>query len=1503
MYNSQPVRMLYIEDDKIIAFLMQEQLSQQGYIVDIAADGETGLAKLKECQYDIVAVDYHLLPNMNGLQVLQKLQEIGFNIPTIMITGEGNEEVAVAAMKLGVSDYLIKDTEGKYFKRLSSVLRNAIDKRRLIAEKTQAENALQERDAILEAVSFAAEQFLTASHWAQPIQAVLARLGKAANASRSYIFKNHTYLGRGSSPTLLMSQCYEWVADGITPQIDNPDLQNLPYSPLFGRWARTLRQGQAIQGLVKDFPDEEILVLTAQHIISIVILPIFVGKNWWGFMGYDYCSEERTWSPVVLDALKTTARILGAAIQQEQMGLALWKSEQQVQTFIDTAEDLIYFRTLAGVPTPLNAAYTTITGYSCEEFKDKWQAITHPEDLKTLNTFFVSHPQGTSSFETEYRLRTKEGQWRWVHSRMVGSKDQNDSYIGYHCIGRDITNRKWAEEALQKSQTRLAQAQRLAHLGSWERHLVTKTLQWSEETFRIFGLPPDDNSFPQETFFQALHPEDVESVQQAIAQTLYHYQPYQIEFRIIRPDGKVRYVISLAEVTRNAEDQPVSMFGAIQDITERKQAEQALRESEQTLRAVMDATTDTIFMMELDGTCVLINPTGAARFNLNVSDMIGKGIYDFMPPEVATQRKAMVEEVIRTKKSTLVVDERAGLWLEGNICPVFDNNGKVTRIAVFARDITKRKRAEVALRKERDFTTAILDTAGCLIVVLNRVGQIVRFNHTCEKLTGYTFAEVNNHYVWDFLLPPENIEPVKNYFGGLITTHPPKKHYENCWLTKYQTPRLIAWSNTTLLDDDGKVEYVIATGLDITERKQAEEALKKVLAEQAAILDNSMVGIAFLGPRRLFRRVNKKFEALFGYSEAELKGRTTEILYPSHELFEQVGNETYPPLEQGLTYQGEHLMRHQNGTLFWCRFLVKAIDQEDLSRGYIWNLEDVTEQRQAQEKLRLAATVFETTTEAILITDANNRIITVNPAFTTITGYPLEEVIGKQPNILKSDKHDAAFYAALWNSLIQKGKWQGEIWNCCKSGELYAEWLSIVAIKDSNNQIIQYVAVFSDITKRKQAEELIWRQANYDALTNLPNRSLFTNRLALAISTAKRSQERVALLFIDLDRFKWVNDTLGHQAGDVLLQEAAQRLTHCVREADTVARLGGDEFTVVLPNLEEVLEARKIAERILDSLSQPFTLDNHEVSIGGSIGITCFPDDGQEVETLLKNADTAMYQAKENGRNTFRFFTAAMNFQVSEHLRLENALHRALERSQFVLHYQPIINLASGQLIGAESLLCWQPPQQELVLPNRFMSLAEDTGLIVPMGRWGLRAVAQQLQDWHDIGWTFLQLTINVSPRQLRSAQFLELVTTVLNRTKLPPHSLIFEVTENILLETLPEIITTLCQLGELGVQIAIEDFGTGGVFFHYLKQIPIQFLKIGPTFIQDVTSNNYNMILLETIITLAHKLNLKVIGEGVETREQLEFLRSQGCDLVQGYYFSKPLSCENFEQFAKSKS
>ncbi|EDN70512.1 diguanylate cyclase/phosphodiesterase [Beggiatoa sp. PS] len=598
--------------------------------------------------------------------------------------------------------------------------------------------------------------------------------------------------------------------------------------------------------------------------------------------------------------------------------------------------------------------------------------------------------------------------------------------------------------------------------------------------------------------------------------------------------------------------------------------------------------------------------------------------------------KKIVGEVICTKQPTRFEDEESqGLWFEHSVYPVFEKSGTINRIAIVSRDITERKQAEDALKHERDFTNAVINTAGSLVIVLDRWGHIVRFNNTCSTLTGYTLEEVKNRYIWNFLLTDDKIESCKQYFKNLVVEISTSQRYEIEWVMKDKTRRLIDWSHTILTNEHHEVDYVIGTGIDITERKRADETLARTLTELEIILDNSPVGIAFLGQKQRFIRINRKLEKMCGYTEQELRNHTPKILYFSPKGYKTFGN------DNSATHEMEQFVRRKDGTSFWCHVKVKEIDPNDPAQGFIWSLEDVTEKRQAEENLRLAATVFETTTEAILVTDANNHIIIVNPAFTTITGYTFDEVVGKQPKILSSGHHDAEFYQQMWTSLLQEGKWQGEIWNRRKNGEIYVEWISITTIRDANHQIVQYVAVFTDITKRKQNEELILHQAHHDALTNLPNRILFVDRLKQALLTAKRHQGRVAVMFIDLDRFKSVNDTLGHDFGDLLLKEVAQRLIACIRESDTVARLGGDEFTVVLTQIQNISDIRIIAQRMLKSLSQPFIQKDNEAFIGGSIGIAFFPKDGQEAETLVKKADIAMYQAKQEGRNTSRFYGLA----------------------------------------------------------------------------------------------------------------------------------------------------------------------------------------------------------------------------------------------------------------------
>ena len=561
---------------------------------------------------------------------------------------------------------------------------------------------------------------------------------------------------------------------------------------------------------------------------------------------------------------------------------------------------------------------------------------------------------------------------------------------------------------------------------------------------------------------------------------------------------------------------------------------------------------------------------------------------------------------------------------------------------------------------------------------------------------------------------------------------------------------------------------------------------------------------------------------------------------------------------------------------------------------------DITERVRAEEGLRLAATVFETTAEAITVTDADNRIKAVNPAFSVITGYTAEEVLGKNPRILGSGHHGTEFYETMWKSITTRGCWEGEIWNRRKNGDVYPEWLNITAIEDNEGNPIEYVAVFSDITQRKQDEEQIRHQANFDALTGLPNRTLFFDRLSGALATARRERGMVALLFVDLDRFKVVNDTLGHAVGDRLLEQAAGRLTACVREADTVARLGGDEFTMILPDIGRGADAAIVADKVIESLSEPFWLEGHEVFIGGSIGITLFPADAEDTVTVLRNADMAMYRAKEAGRNVYRFFTQEMDAQVLMRMDLEKDLRRALGHKEFVIHYQPIVDLKSGRVVSAEALVRWIHPQRGMVSPGDFIPLAEETGLIGPLGEWVLRNACVEAKAWQDAGLPMLNVSVNLSSRQLKRGFSGGVIAGIFEETGMPPARLTFEITETLIMEDSDDAVAWLNSIKDMGVGLSVDDFGTGYSSLSYLKRFPVDVVKIDRSFVRDVTEDPDDAALIEAILAMTHSLNLKVVAEGVETREQLEFLERLGCDMVQGYYFSKPVPFEELQEFAR---
>jgi diguanylate cyclase (GGDEF)-like protein/PAS domain S-box-containing protein len=558
----------------------------------------------------------------------------------------------------------------------------------------------------------------------------------------------------------------------------------------------------------------------------------------------------------------------------------------------------------------------------------------------------------------------------------------------------------------------------------------------------------------------------------------------------------------------------------------------------------------------------------------------------------------------------------------------------------------------------------------------------------------------------------------------------------------------------------------------------------------------------------------------------------------------------------------------------------------------VGTVQDITERKRAEDTLRQWAAVFQNTQEGVLITDCDLNIVAINRAFTTITGYTEPEVIGRRPaTLLKSGHHDQGFYEAMWQELDGSGVWQGELWDRRKDGSTFPTWLTISAVRDENGRVVNYIGVFADITLLKKSQQELEYLAHHDPLTGLSNRLLCTIQLDQAVQRAERAGNQIAVLFLDLDRFKHVNDSLGHPVGDALLQAVAGRLREQVRGDDVVARLGGDEFTVVMQNLHDDDMAVILAERLIQALCTPFVIRGHELSIGTSIGISLYPRDGTSGEVLLKNADAAMYRAKEAGRNTFRFYAEEMTARALEKVTMEVRLRHAIEQQELVLHYQPQMNLASGRLIGLEALVRWQHPELGLVSPAQFIPLAEETGLIVPLGEWVLKSACAQGAAWLAEGRPFGRIAVNIAGPQMRTGDIAATVGRVLADSGLPPACLELEITETFIMGQAARAIEQLQALRDLGVVLAIDDFGTGYSSLSYLKRLPIHKLKLDQSFVRGLPADDNDAAIARAVIALGHSLQFSVLAEGVETVAQRDFLRNLGCDEAQGYLFSRPVS------------
>ncbi|MDF2547968.1 MAG: hypothetical protein K0R93_2866 [Anaerosolibacter sp.] len=686
---------------------------------------------------------------------------------------------------------------------------------------------------------------------------------------------------------------------------------------------------------------------------------------------------------------------------------------------------------------------------------------------------------------------------------------------------------------------------------------------------------------------------------------------------------------------------------------------------------------------------------------------------------------------------------------------------------------------------------------------------------------------------------------------------------------------------------------------DVSQRIAVENELKLQKTYFKQLFENSPEAIAILDTHARIIGINKSFEELFLYQLSEIVARKiNEVLYPTDDDQELL--DILKIVNKNEIVKKEVLRKNKLGKLTHVELLAYPISSNGNPVGIYATYSDITERKQYEEQLKVFAGVYNHNTEGIIITDMDGSIEWVNKAFTKMTGFKENELKGNNPRILKSGKHDRAFYEEMWYALNNTGKWQGEIWNRRKNGTFYLEWLNIFTIDDQNSKPTHYVAITSDITEQKKKEEMIEFLAFKDNLTELYNRSYFIQKLEYEIAQSSAKSEGLLLMFLDLDGFKRINDNLGHLAGDEILRSFSQRLRKCVTESDVIARIGGDEFVIMFSKGTDIHKVMNIGERIIDSFKEPFDYESKRLYLGASIGISVYPDDALDAMTLIKHADIAMYEAKNSKGSRIKVYSPALNKQLEEDFTLENYLRHAMEHSELFLIYQPIVDTVTQKIVGVETLVRWQHPQLGIISPLKFIPIAEKNGMIIPIGEWILREACKQNKKWQLDGYSPIFTSVNISVHQLESPGFSEVVKTILEETGLEPKYLELEITETVYMENLGNILKVLEDINQMGIKISIDDFGTGYSSLGQLKRLDISKLKIDKSFIQDIYTDTNNTKLVSAIISMAKSLNLDIVAEGVEKEEQCEFLKDNCCSFVQGYLFSKPASSEDIKKFLK---
>lgn len=836
-------------------------------------------------------------------------------------------------------------------------------------------------------------------------------------------------------------------------------------------------------------------------------------------------------------------------------------------------------------------------------------------------------------------------------------------------------------------------------------------------------------------------------------------------------------------------------------------------------------------------------------------------------------------------------------WLRNYSIPHQKENGSTCWRGIVV-DITEQKKIEQSLRDNEQLFHSLAELAPIGIFRADTVGQYAYANKRWLEISRIS-VEDTFHRKWIDSVHPDDRLRVSEEWQSAIHS---KSHFfsEFRFLFNHAEIRWIEGRAQVERDYKGKVLGYVGTIIDITDRKTEEIALAESLNLLQTIINTAPVRIFWKDKELNYLGCNRAFAKDVGAPSIEhvIGKNDYDLHWQEHaDIYRDDDREV---LETGLPKLAYEEPRNtREGRILWLRTSkVPLRNQQNEIIGVLGIYQDITKEKRTYDSMRLAATIYQSSSEAIMVTDESDIIIQINPAFTAMTGYAMTDVIGKSPVFLHSGRHDDDFYQEIRRCLLNDDQWQGEIWDKHKDDSIHAKWVNVSVIRHEDYRIHYYVSQFTDITDKKKKDELLLFQANYDPLTELPNRNLFKSRLEIKIQEAQQNDSVFSLLFLDLDHFKDINDTLGHDKGDDLLKQVAVRIKNCITEQDTVARLGGDEFAIILPSIEHIKQAEDIAQNIIHTLNQPFNFDHTKTDyyISTSIGIVFYPRDGLQMKNLMKHADQAMYAAKREGRNRFSFFTASMQREAHEKMVLIRDLRRTVKKDELQVYYQPIIDLLTGGFVKGEALVRWEHPRRGMINPSVFIPLAEESGLILEVGEAVFKQVIELVNQCFEHCNQNIQISVNMSPLQFKFMSKFSWLEE-LEQLGLPGNCINVEITESLLLKDSSVVQEHLLEFRNNGIEVSIDDFGTGFSSLSYLKKFDIDYLKIDRTFINQLMENETDRTLVEAIIVMAHKLDIKTIAEGVESKEQEALLMQLGCDYAQGFLYSQPLNRQAFKK------